>query len=199
MIISHDLFSTGIIYPQKNEGSEFNGQQDEIVSAEGAGEEIIDDDLRQEKEHISNRKKSSIEADAISDDINLANQFQPSSIGISFHCEDGDKLDFSIYFAEYEEVNLSVQPSNTIDNSGDANLENSENRDIRIEDQQNVRPQIKYKRIETDWDEKRDIDIEELSSIEEFFIPRNNRELNDLKLKIRKRKIRFLGANGLVS
>ena len=41
-------------------------------------------------------------------------------------------------FAEYEEVNLSVQPSNTIDNSGDANLENSENRDIRIEDQQNV-------------------------------------------------------------
>ena len=30
-----DLFSTGIIYPQKNEGSEFNGQQDEIVSAEG--------------------------------------------------------------------------------------------------------------------------------------------------------------------
>ena len=77
-------------------------------------------------------KKSSIEADAISDDINLANQFQPSSIGISFHCEDGDKLDFSIYFAEYEEVNLSVQPSNTIDNSGDANLENSRRETLKL-------------------------------------------------------------------
>ena len=63
-----------------------------------------------------------------------------------------------------------------------------------------MRPQIKYKRIETDWDEKRDIGIEELSSIEEFSIPRNNKELNDLKLKIRKRKKSgFLGTNRLVS
>ena len=50
-----DLFVLEL-FIHKNEGSEFNGQQDER-SAEGAGEEIIDDDLRQEKEHISNRKK----------------------------------------------------------------------------------------------------------------------------------------------
>ena len=40
---------------------------------------------------------------------------------------------------------------------------------------------------------KETLGTEELSSIEEFSIPRNNKELNDLKLKIRKRKNRVFG------
>ena len=49
-------------------------------------------------------KKEGVEGNEAADDINLANQHQPSSLGISFSCEKDDVLEVNVYFAKYKHI-----------------------------------------------------------------------------------------------
>ena len=105
-----ELFSCGMLFPQEIEhdigqpelrnetqwDSEDNKTDQEILA------ELREfDEIQQEKTKGQQKQQAISEIEGVSDDIDLTNQRQPSSIGISFVTEKRSELDIRVYFAKY--------------------------------------------------------------------------------------------------
>ena len=102
-----ERYSTGILYPQKNRIDENKGEDFD------KDESLYEDEnqyVLQLKHEIKENKKIYKEDDidnALDQEINMANQYLPSSMGITFFIkENNDKLKLNISYAKYESMKV---------------------------------------------------------------------------------------------
>ena len=102
-----EVFSMGMLFPRDftndiqldNTGAVIDNGSDQNFTNEDI-DEVIQDNVNGTNRSNSSRP-SSENLDNI-DDINLTNQFQPSSLGITFNCKEGINIEVDVYFATYK-------------------------------------------------------------------------------------------------
>ena len=109
----HKRYSMGILFPQENK---INSENDESLKVESTETELISDDLdilpneqENEKSSFSSRVSvSDAEEDNLDEEIGLASQNLPSSMGINFFItENKDKIKCDVSFATYRRAKLT--------------------------------------------------------------------------------------------
>ena len=103
------IFSMGMLFP-RDFTSDIQLDNTGSVIDEGIDHNFTNEDIDEVLlENVNGTQKSnsnfssSEEIDSI-DDINLSNQFQPSSIGITFSCVESEQIEAEIYFATYKKI-----------------------------------------------------------------------------------------------
>lgn len=104
-----EVFSMGMLFPRDftndiqldNTGSVIDNGTDQNFTNEDI-DEVIQNNI-DGTNRLNSGQASSENLDNI-DDINLTNQFQPSSLGITFSCKEGINVEVDVYFATYKKI-----------------------------------------------------------------------------------------------
>ncbi len=98
-------YTTGLLFPKDYMSDvQLDNQGNVIDSGDETKEHDPDTNVTIASVKTNSYKKEGVEGNEAADDINLANQHQPSSLGISFSCEKDDVLEVNVYFAKYKHI-----------------------------------------------------------------------------------------------
>ena len=101
-----EIYSVGMLFP-RGSIEDFEVTSDGTVIENEPESQFTPDDLEKKPQDFSKSKTIALdtsEEDRSSEDMNLTNQFLPSSMGLTFSCDTSALLSVSIYFATYKKI-----------------------------------------------------------------------------------------------